>query len=71
MKLDFKQIKKVVKNIDKKQAGNLIKDFKHAKKDGKIDEAERSQLLDSAKKLISDVGSNYSNDYDSKKRYKK
>lgn len=67
MKLDFNQVKKAVKNVDKKQAGNLIKHFKQAKKDGNIDAKERNQLFDAAKNLINDSVDRHSSDYDSKK----
>lgn len=60
MSRKFDELKKMLMSVDKKQVGNLVKDFKRAREDGKIDERERKELMDSAKRLLKDTTSNRS-----------
>lgn len=54
MSQKFDELKQKLKNIDKAQIGDLMKDFQRAKEDGDINEKERQELMDAAKNLIGD-----------------
>lgn len=56
MSQKFDELKQKLKNIDKAQIGDLMKDFQRAKEDGEINEKERQELMDAAKNAIGDSG---------------
>ena len=56
MSQKFDELKQKLKNVDKAQIGDLMKDFQRAKEDGDIDEKERQELMDAAKNSIGDSG---------------
>ncbi|WP_236005972.1 hypothetical protein [Desemzia sp. RIT 804] len=56
MSQKFDDLKQKLKNVDKAQIGDLMKDFERAKEDGEINEKERQELMDAAKNAIGDSG---------------
>ncbi|MFL2100830.1 hypothetical protein [Desemzia sp. FAM 23991] len=56
MSQKFDDLKQKLKNVDKAQIGDLMKDFQRAKEDGEINEKERQELMDAAKNAIGDSG---------------
>ena len=55
MSQKFDELKHKLKNVDKAKAGELVKDIKQARDDGKIDENEKKDLLHSAKMMVGDL----------------
>jgi len=53
MSKKFDELKAKLKNVDTSQAKQLMKDFKQAREDGKIDENEKKELMASAKSMVS------------------
>lgn len=58
MSQKFDELKQKLKNVDKDQAKHVFQEIQQARQDGKIDENEKSELLNSAKGLLggSDLG---------------
>lgn len=48
----FDELKQKIQNADKSQISDLTKEFKTAKDNGEIDENERKELVDKAKKSL-------------------
>lgn len=57
MSQKFDELKQKIKNVDKAQLGDLMKDFQAAREDGDIDEKERQELMDQAKNAIGNKSS--------------
>lgn len=50
MSQKFDELKQKLKGVDKKKAGQLVKEVKQAHDDGKIDDNEKKELMSEAKK---------------------
>jgi carbamate kinase len=55
MSQKFDELKRSLKNVDKQKAGQLMKDIKKARQDGKIDEYEKKELITQVKVLAKDI----------------
>lgn len=55
MSQKFDELKQKLKSVDKAKAGELVKDIKQARDDGKIDENEKKDLLHSTKTVVGDL----------------
>lgn len=54
MSQKFDELKQKLKNVDKEKAGQLVKEVKQAHDDGSIDENEKKELMNEAKKTVGD-----------------
>lgn len=54
MSQKFDELKQKLKGVDKKKAGQLVKEVKQAHDDGKIDDSEKKELMSEAKKTVGD-----------------
>ncbi|WP_407371359.1 hypothetical protein [Carnobacterium sp.] len=54
MSQKFDELKQKLKGVDKKKAGQLLKEVKQAHDDGKIDDNEKKELMSEAKKTVGD-----------------
>ncbi|RDW17493.1 hypothetical protein CWR48_13285 [Oceanobacillus arenosus] len=51
----FDELKNKLKNVDKEQAGHLVEEVREAREDGKIDENEKNNLINSTRDMVKDM----------------